>query len=99
MEYKPLMSLEEDPIACCQIFEHIVGDEIEYGCVKKVQVNNHEWLILWEFKPNYYDDAEPLHHVYIHHDGGITWMKGEMVIHDYNVFSLVDFIRSLGYSA
>jgi hypothetical protein len=97
MEYKPLKELANDEDACRQIFDLVTGEDAYFGCIKKV--DEHPFFVIWEYKPSYYDDSEPLHHVFIHEDGSIYWMKGEMMLNDFSMFKLVDLIRSLGYSA
>lgn len=95
--YKPLNELHKDIEACRKVFEFIVGGDVEFGEVR--YSNDNSFTVLYEFKPGYYGDAEPMHEIIIHKNASILWMKGEMAISDYNVFALSDFIRSLGYSA
>lgn len=94
--YKPLSELHLDREACLKIWEHVVGFDAEPGVIKDAK--EYEFFTLWEFKPSYYDDTEPLHHIHIHYNGTVNWMKGEMTI-EFNPFSLVALIQSLGYSA
>lgn len=103
MEYKPLSELHKDKTACSVIFDFI---REEAGSLGKVEHNvEFQFLRMIEFIPDYYDEYEPFHTVYINYDGGAfehAIEDKDDKLHDVgidNPFELFDLIRSLGYSA
>ncbi|SEJ75904.1 hypothetical protein SAMN05216327_118153 [Dyadobacter sp. SG02] len=93
MEYKPLADLIEDQKAYNAIFELVTADygPTEFGYVEDSELG---CLTLWE---KYRSGTT--RHIHSTHDGSIEHSCGDQLEPIGNVFSLVDQIRSLGYSA
>ncbi|MDR6809791.1 hypothetical protein J2Y45_006828 [Dyadobacter sp. BE34] len=93
MEYKSLADLINDQKACKTIFQLVTTGcgPTEFGHVEDSELG---YLTLWE---KY--GSGTTRHIHITHDGSIEHYYGDELEPIGNIFTLVDQIRSLGYSA